>query len=320
MRRILILAVACAGCGGPSKPVPKQPPPPPSNTAPPATPPATPPPVQAVLAWPVPAFTKLQTKEVRDCDLAKLPDQRYPKSTGVDALAAAYAVKTTCDQAVLAAACGSRVTEDGDAPPVCLTAYHAALTANPAFAFANELLGPYWGRSALVAAPPPTQRALTSVELDYEWGGLGTAVKWTLTAKDLTTNPSIAMAGPDKTAVVWSADVATLVAGLAPSLTGFFPVPKALQAVDCTDNYPQWTASLAFDDGSKLELSTEGSNLLGLGGPWQMTVGGVHYLQLGPGLVAAIGKLVDALKLPIGEPMGSTCMGYDLQAEVFGAP
>lgn len=313
-----IAALVVSGACG-SHPTQPQAPQVPSNTAPPATPPAMPPAVKGVLAWPVAAFTKIQTKEVRDCDLAAVTDKRYPKTMGLDALAGAYKVTSTCDQAVLAAACGVRLGEDAEPPAACLDAYRATISANPAFTFANELIGAYWTQ-VQVAAPPITQHPLVSVVLDYEWGGLGTAVKWTLTANDLTTKPSIAMTGPDKKAVVWSDDLGTMVAALGGALTSFLPVPKPLQAVDCTDNYPQWTATMVFDDGTKLELSTEGSNLLGLGGPWQMTVGGVHYLQLGSTFVLAIDKVIEKLALPIGEPMGSTCMGYDLQAEVFGPP
>lgn len=319
LHTLFAFTAAVTACGGPSTKPSTPPPAGPSNTAPPATPPATPPAVKAVLEWPVAAFTKIQTKEVRDCAIQALADKRYPKTMGLDALAGAYQVASTCDQAVLAAACGPRLAEDAAPPQACLDAYRAAISTNPAFTFANELLGPYWTQ-VQVAAPPVTQHALVSVVLDYEWGGLGTAVKWTLTASELTTKPAIAVTGPDAKAATWSDDLGPLVTALGGALTSFFPVPKSLNAVDCTDNYPQWKATLVFDDGSKLELSTEGSNLLGLGGPWQMTIGNQHYLQLGSTFVLAIDALIEKLKLPIGEPMGSTCMGYDLQAEVFGAP
>ena len=72
-------------------------------------------------------------------------------------------------------------------------------------------------------------------------------------------------------------------------------------------------------DGSKLELTTNGSNLIGLGGPWQTTIGGVTYMQLSPDFVFAIANLVKVLDLAIGEPMGAMCRGYDIQREVLGA-
>jgi hypothetical protein len=114
-----------------------------------------------------------------------------------------------------------------------------------------------------------------------------------------------------------SPDLGAKVAAMGASLDSFLPIPQPLEAIDCTDNYPQWTATLAFDDGETLELSTHRSNLIGLGGPWQITSGGVTYLQLGPGFTRAVAQLVTTLGLPIGEPEGEMCRGYDLAGAVL---
>jgi len=71
-----------------------------------------------------------------------------------------------------------------------------ASRANPAFTFSAELTGAYFGKLAIVAAPPAARHRLASVVLDYTWGGLGDAVHWTLTAKDLGGSPSLAVTGP----------------------------------------------------------------------------------------------------------------------------
>ena len=310
--RVLCALVVVIACGHPASP------PPPSNrpAGPPA--PAVAPAGDAVLGWPVARFTPVQIAEVKSCDTEKLASARYPKTMALAAMPGAFAPATACDQATLAAACGARVGDDEDVPAPCLTAYRAAVKANPAFAFARGLIGAYFGKVAIVAAPPATRRPLASVVLAYTWGGLGDAVEWTITAKDLASKPAIAVTGKSAKKAAWSPEIAADVAGLATALTSFLPIPKLLAAVDCTDNYPEWTATFTFDDGSKLELTTNGSNLLGLGGPWQTTIAGVTYLQLGPDLVRAIVKLIKALDLPIGEPMGQMCRGYDLQREVFG--
>lgn len=273
--------------------------------------------VAAVLAWPVAPFTPIQVAEVTSCDTEKLAAARYPKDLPADALAGAFAPHGTCDEAALAAACADRV-KDAALPASCLDAYRAAIKANPAFAFASGLAGGYFGKVALVAAPPIADRALANVVVVYEWRGLGQPVQWTITARDIAGHPTLDVTGPNaKAGAAWSPEVGAGVAGLGHALTSFLPIGKPLQAIDCTDNYPEWTATLTFDDGNQLELSTHRSNLLGLGGPWQMTIGGRTYLQLAPDFTRAIAQLVQALDLPIGEPAGEMCRGYDLQGAVL---
>jgi len=307
----LVLVVMTA-CGQPPTPAPvlaNRPPPPPVQ-APHQT-------VDALLAWPVKPFTPSQIAEVTSCDVQKLADARYPKDLPPDALAGAFAPHGTCDEATLAATCAARVKHQA-LPASCLEAYQIAIEANPAFTFASGLAGGYFGKLILVAAPPTADHALVNVVVAYTWGGLGQPVQWTLTARDLASHPTIAVTGPNaKAGAAWSPQVSAGIARLGQSLTSFLPISKPLQAIDCTDNYPEWTATLSFDDGNKLELSTHRSNLLGLGGPWQMTIGDLTYLQLAPDFTHAIAELVKALDLPIGEPAGEMCRGYDLQGAVL---
>jgi len=314
MRSCGVAFVVLVACGPAAKP----PEAPPSNHPPaPKTPPPPEPAANAVLGWPVARFTKLQITEVSSCGIEKLATSRYPKTMTIDALPAAFAPHGTCDEAALAAACGARFT-DAEPPARCLEAYRTAVKANPAFAFAGELTGPYFGKLAIVGAPPVARRRLASVVLDYTWGGLGDAVHWTLTAKDLGGSPTLAVTGPQgKPAAKWTTEAGAAVTALGAALTSFLPIPKPLKAIDCTDNYPEWAVTLVYDDGTKIELTTEGSNLIGMGGPWQMTVDGVTYMQLGPELIRAIADILKAFDLKLGEPMGSMCRGYDLEHEVL---
>jgi hypothetical protein len=84
-----------------------------------------------------------------------------------------------------------------------------------------------------------------------------------------------------------------------------------------TDSYPEWTATLEFEGGGKLELANHRSSLIPIGGPFQMTIGGVTYLQLGPQLTSAVADLVEALGLPLGAPEATTCTHYDFEAAVL---
>jgi hypothetical protein len=308
----LLAFVAFAACGSPAT----TPVTPVANTPAPAQKIVAAPGVDAVLAWPVAPFTKIQSAEVRSCDIDKLARARYPSTMHVDALDGAYARHGTCDDAAYAAACAG-LAGDAAMPPACLDAYRSVIKANPAFALASDLLGGYFGRLEQVAPPPSAARTLVGVVLAYKWDGLGTGVAWNVTVHDLATKPTLQITGANAKPVAWSDAIGTDVAALGHSLASFMPIPKPVHAVDCTDNYPDWTATLTFDDGEKLELVTNGSNLLGLGGPWQMTLGGVTYLQTSPDFVKAIHTLVKALALPIGEPQGETCRGYDLGAEVL---
>jgi hypothetical protein len=262
-------------------------------------------------------FTPSQTAEVTSCDSESLAAARYAKDLPADALAGAFAPHGTCDQATLAAACAARV-KHAALPASCLDAYRTAIKANPAFAFASGLAGSYFGKVALVAAPPIADHALVNVVVAYVWSGLGQSVQWTLTARDLASHPTLDVTGTSaKSGAAWSPEVGADVAALGRALTNFLPIGKPLHAIDCTDNYPEWTATLTFDDGNQLELSTHRSNLLGLGGPWQMTIGGHTYLQLAPDFTRAIATLVEKLGLPIGEPAGEMCRGYDLQGAIL---
>lgn len=315
--------VVLGACGASHAPV-ATPPPVVANHPPPPAPAPAAPASKAVLAWPVAPFTDAQIAEATGCDVDALATQRYAKELAVDALPGAFAAKTTCDRAVLAAACIARVKDKDPAPPAaCLDAYRAAVGANPAFAFVGSLPAGYFGQLPLVAPPPTAARAVTDLVLAYSWDGLGDKVAWTLTVHDAATHPTVSVTGPSAPKHVSPpATVGANVAGFGHALGGFLPIKAPLQAVDCTDNYPDWTATLTFDDGSTLSLATHGSNLLGLGGPWQLAVGSANYLQLGPDFTRAVADLVQALDLPIGQPEGEFCRGYDIEAAVLksGSP
>lgn len=305
MKRYTWLVVAA--CGG--KPAPAPTPAPVVANQPPATAePKASPAGDAVLAWPVAPFAKAQADEALACDAGKLAGERYPAGMAIDGLALAYAPRNACDQAALAAGCATRL-EHKDPPPACLDAYRAAVRGNPAFVVKGVLLGGYFGKLSVVTPPPIAAHALSEVALDYKWTGLGDEVTWKLAIK----GGKATLDGKPKD----SPDLPALVKDLGGSLDSFVPMPGPLEAIDCTDNYPEWSATLTFDDGEKLEMSTHRSNLLGLGGPWQLTIDKITYVQLSPGFTRAVGKLVKALALPIGQPAGMTCRGFDLEEAIL---
>ncbi|HTL39167.1 MAG TPA: hypothetical protein VL326_38830 [Kofleriaceae bacterium] len=264
------------------------------------TPPVAPPSSgSALLAWPVAPFTKDQLSEVKRCDLADT----------------VVAKNSMCEHAAAAEACAKLLKDDEEPSKQCVAEYSAAVKANPAFAFAADLPGAFFGRVAIVDVPPAATKPLVAATIHYNWSGMGDGVDWTLTVKDANKSPSVAVTGVK--AKQAPADFATKLAAMGAAVQNMLPVPGPIEAVNCFDNYPDWTATLEYDGGGKLELATHKSNVLGLGGPWQLTVGGVTYLQLGPQMVRAMADIMKALDLPAGEPMAMTCSGFDLEAAVL---
>jgi len=268
----------------------------------------------ALLAFPVSPFTKDQVAEVKRCDVEKRAPKLHVKSVTLDALATAKP-KDICDQATLAEACAERLKDDADPPKHCIAAYSAAIKANPAFAFAGNITAAFFDKLALVDPPAAAKKPLVAATIHYNWSGMGDGVDWTLTVKDANKSPSVSVTGAK--AKQAPADFAAKLATMGAAVQNMLPVPGPIEAVNCFDNYPDWTATLEYDGGGKLELATHNSNLLGLGGPWQLTVGNVTYLQLGPQMVRAMADIMKALDLPAGEPMAMTCSGFDLEAAVL---
>ena len=182
MRLILAvgLAAACSRQAPSENPVAKMPAaaPSPANTAP-----------GALLAWPVARFTAAQIAEVKSCTADKRAVQVYPETVTLEALPAASSLHDACSEATLAVACSKRLGTS-EPPQACLDAYARAVTANPAFAFTDGLVGRYFGKLALVAPPPIARHALVGLTLDYKWTGMGTERAWSLKFAKPPQNPT----------------------------------------------------------------------------------------------------------------------------------
>lgn len=218
----------------------------------------------------------------------------YPESVALDALPAASSLHGACDEATLAAACTRRLGT-AEPPQACLDAYAQAVTTNPAFAFADGL-GRYVGKLVLVAPPPITRHALVGLTLDYKWSGTGTEWAWTVKVSHATTAPRVTVTGASAKAGV---DIRDKIEAFA------------------SNSYPEWMITLELDGGGKLELANHRSNLIPIGGPFQMTIDGVTYMQVGTQLTRAVGDLVEARGLPLSAPQDTTCTHYDLESAVL---
>jgi hypothetical protein len=56
-------------------------------------------------------------------------------------------------------------------------------------------------------------------------------------------------------------------------------------------------------------MVTNDSNLVGIGGPWQVDIDDQSYMQYSSAFSSAIVDLLDALQLPLGETAAMGCGG-----------
>ena len=106
---------------------------------------------------------------------------------------------------------------------------------------------------------------------------------------------------------------------LALGLDNLLPIDFGTPLVYCTDNFPEWSVVLTFEDGSKLDLESS-SNFVFFGGPWQTQIDGQTYLQYSDAFATRLKKLIDQLGLPTGEPEGMYCNGEGVFENAFNVP
>ena len=94
---------------------------------------------------------------------------------------------------------------------------------------------------------------------------------------------------------------------LSNALINFTPSQGFFILEVCTDNNPDWTVLLQFDDGISLTLETNSSNMLTLGGPLQVKGGEQIYVQYSADFLVALADLIEALGLLFGQPFGTYC-------------
>ena len=281
--------------------------------------------------WPMTPLTGAEIEEVLQCRLEKLAAERYPndqlKSVSIDELPDAYNPRSACDWAVLARAYAERVSWPDPLPEPAKEAFIETISRNYGFAVTGPLFFRYFGEVSLVEAPPFVEQEITAVKIDYTWLGLGLVgsggpdsfsysvrieqantkpiVSATVTPESSAPNLRLEGLDPDKIQV------------LGPALTDLLPIESQFEYVSCTDNYPDWSIWLTFKDGTQLNLTTNGSNFLYVGGPWQMKIDGQNYFQFSSGFVTTIIDLFQTLGLPFGNPAAMVCWSDPLFEKAF---
>jgi hypothetical protein len=250
-----------------------------------------------------------QVQEARGCDLEALVTERYSGVTTGE-LRKSHPLVTACDWAILSAAYVLRAEADESALEAGQLAWANAVFQNPAYAFTEELFFGYLEASDAVAAPPFTQDPLTTVTIHYNWIGLGgDPVDYEITIESADTAPEVAgvVDGQEYSSTLDG----ELVQALGQALTGLIPVAGSEPVVVCYDNYPEWKATLTYQNGKTVDLATHGSNGYDFGGPWWATIDDQLYLQPSPTFLIALADVVMALELPVGEPAATYCFGLE---------
>ena len=237
---------------------------------------------------------------------AELPDACSPKSA--------------CDWAVLATAYAERVSDNDTLPEPAKEAFIEAISRNYGFALTTPLFYPYFGEVSLVELPPFAKQEISTVTIDYTWVGEGDPVSYSVRIEQADTKPVVsATVMPESFAANLNLEGLDegKVQALGSTLTDLLPIESQFDYVVCTDNYPDWSVSLTFKDGTQLNLTNSESNFIIIGGPWQTKIDDQNYFQFSFGFTQAIFDLCKALGLPFGEPAGMFCGGDTLFEKAF---
>lgn len=267
-------------------------------------------------AWPITPPTDDQILEARACDIEG--STLYVDST-LEELDAVENLETACDWAILAQAyvniSGENVTEGAR------QAIGEILRLNPAMMLSEMLLYGYVGMGKLVEAPPFADHSIVQVDISHEYAGLGSHVAYTASITDADTEtPAVTVNVRDAEGAITEEGESTetaetvdpaLVQALGASLTDLIPIGSQFSSIVCFDNYPDWTISLTFADGTTLDIKNNESNFFHFGGPFQVEIEGQNYMQYSPAFIISMIDLIQALNLPQGSTAAMSCTGFD---------
>lgn len=270
--------------------------------------------------WPIAPLTAAQIEEVSKCHLEELAAERYPDNILIAELPDAYSPVSACDWAVLAMAYAERSWEDDTLPEPAKEAFIEAISRNYGFAVTVPLFYPYFGKFSLVELPPFAQQEVTAVRMDYAWVGEGAPVNYSVRIEQAHIKPVVsATVMPESLATNLNLEGLDKgkVQALGLALTDLLPIESQFEYIVCTDNYPDWSISLTFKDGTQLNLTNSESNFILIGGPWQTKIDDQNYFQFSFEFAQAIFDLCKALGLPFGSPAGMYCGGDTLFEKAF---
>jgi hypothetical protein len=247
--------------------------------------------------------------EVRKCDIEDLEAERYPENEPSDELMNLFDPNTSCDWAVLAYAYAVRLNDGEEVPQIAKNAFGKAIAGNIGFALSTPLFYRYYyDNFTIVDAPNIADQEITDVQIVYTWGGMGDQIEYTIDISQADMEPLVNLKNTTPATLSAKTNVSKeTVQALGKSLINLVPINSQFSLTTCYDNYPDWKMTLTLQDGSTVELGTNESNMIYIGGPWQVNIDGQDYVQFSIEFVKAIDALIQELGLPYGEPMAMTC-------------
>lgn len=225
-------------------------------------------------------------------------------------------VSEACALANEALALAAARDNDEPASDEEIALFHRLIEANPALALRIDLIARYFDASQLVAPPTFADQPIIALRLTYTFAGLGPSNDYDVTIIDADGDPQVSGAveirtgsSNDKPLTLPETIDSALVQAFGAALSDLLPIEEQFSAVPCLDYYPDWTVTLTFEDGTEITLITNGSNVIGIGGPWQVEIDGQHYMQYSGAMITAVADLFDALELPLGTTGAMSCFG-----------
>jgi hypothetical protein len=258
---------------------------------------------------------------VKECDIESLSTTRYPEDNKTDELIYLFTPKTSCDWATLAYAYAVRLKEDEKMPDLAKNALGKAMADNPGFALSTPIFYRfYYDNFIIVEKPKILDQEITKVTIMYKWGGMGDEVQYQVDIRQADINPTVVVTN-FKPATV-NQNIKTkidknTVQALGKAFSNLLPIDSQFSLAPCYDNYPDWTTAITLKDGTQIDLKTNGSNMIYIGGPWQINIDGQDYLQFSIEFIKAMDALIQEIGLPYGEPMAMTCGGGDVFAQAY---
>lgn len=277
-----------------------------------------------IFSWAVLHPSKSQIDEIRNCKVDELALQRYPDRDAFWQINNFDEIRSSCDWGVLALAYINHSQSSDRIPEQGKQAFLQAIKLNPSIAFATPLFYDYLDVENLVDIPPSFDQPIKRVVIDYEWRGIGEPSYVSHYIVITQSNPPTGMikvitqSQPKEFANELNNSFdPMLFQDLGSALTDFLPVQASFSLETCTDNSPDWKIDISFLDNTTLRLQTYGSNLFTIGGPWQIQIKGLNYMQFSASLPKAISELFNGLKLPLGQPYAMYCYREDVFDKAF---
>lgn len=266
--------------------------------------------------FPVDAPTEVQIDDAYACALVAGAEEEVTDATATPEAETSAEVSTACEIANHALALAAARDEDEDASEEEIALFQALVEANPALALRIDMISRYFNITALVAPPEFADQPIVSLNLTYTFAGLGPSNDYDVSITDADGEPQVSGAVEIRTGseddepltLPETVDNAVIQA-FGPALSDLLPIEEQFSAVPCLDYYPDWTVELTFEDGTALTLVTNQSNVIGIGGPWQVEIDGQHYMQYSGAIITAVVELLEALELPLGTTGGMSCFG-----------